>query len=142
MKTTTRAKLSTLHRPEGRPLQLLPCLRRIRKPRAPWGFRSKLTEAQKQTLFRWLAIDAMAYDAAIVRVLNEFGIRASLHALSLFWYAYCSPRLLQERPQLPQDDLGVSTPVQQAPGEFSMAIRANAMASGEDSNPAFGGEPA
>src|ERR1700733_3868410 len=97
MKTNTRAKFSTPRRPNGRRMPLLPAPRHIRKPRAPWGFKTKLTEDQKQILFRWLAIDTLTYDAAALRVESEFGIKPTMNALVCFWYSWCSPRLLQKR---------------------------------------------
>ncbi len=55
-----------------------------------------LTDEQRELLAQWL-LSGMGYETARVRVRAEFGIETSVAALSSFWTAEVSPRLLARR---------------------------------------------
>lgn len=67
----------------------------MKKPRSDSKL-GALTDEQRELLAQWL-LSGMGYETAVCRVHAEWGIRTSVGALSAFWQAEVSPRLLSRR---------------------------------------------
>lgn len=71
---------------------------RIIKPRKPRGFVATLTAAQRKTLTDWLLKENITYQAAIVRIKEQWGLKTGHTPLERFFQKVARSRLAPPAP--------------------------------------------